>query len=141
MHKPHAFQSQHVRDFVRVGEHARRAVRDHGGGEFRRGQHTAFDMHMGVAQAGDQVLAVGVDHLGVVGKAMAGVRTDVGEPPLSDCDLPAVQHFARVDVHDFGAFDDEVGSLTTRSHSDKARCGFGPRFQWSVCHGAIVQQI
>ena len=43
----------------------RRAMRDHGAGEFGDGHHAAFDMHVAVAKAGHEIAAVGVDRLRV----------------------------------------------------------------------------
>ncbi len=66
------------------------------------GQHAAFDMHVGVAEAGDEVAALGLDDLACPADAVAGIRAAIGEPPVGDGDLPAVEHLARVHVHPDG---------------------------------------
>src|SRR5690242_20222878 len=55
MHQPDAAHAENVADLVRVDEHRRRAMRDHGAGEFRHRHHAAFDMHVAVAKTGDEI--------------------------------------------------------------------------------------
>ena len=127
MHHPHAAQAKNIGNLMRVGEHRRRAMRDHGGGEFGRRQHPAFDMHVTIAEARDQVTASRLDHLGIRADAMAGVRADIGETPGGDGDLP-VQHLARLHIDQFAATDDHVGRAAACGDSDQMRSNLRPRF-------------
>ncbi len=65
MHHTHTGQPQYIGNLMRVGEHAGGAMRDHGSGEFRRGQHAAFNMHMRITQAGQHKATLCLDHLGL----------------------------------------------------------------------------
>ena len=127
MHHPHAAQAKDIGNLVRVGEHRGRAMRDHGRSEFGRRQHPAFDMHMPVAQAGDQVTAIGLDHFGVGADAMAGVRADIGKASGGDGDLP-VQHLACLDIDQLAATNDHVGRAAASGDSNQMRRDLGPRF-------------
>ena len=85
MHQPDAVEPEHVGDLVRVDEHGRRAVRDHGAGEFGHRHHAALDMHVPVAETGDEIAAAGVDHL--VSRARSRVAASgptIGKPPGGD---------------------------------------------------------
>ena len=62
-HVAHAGPSQHVADFVRVDNGRRGAARQHPGGVRGRGDHGAFDVQMGIDEAGGQPLAGRVDGL------------------------------------------------------------------------------
>ena len=126
MHHAHAGQPEDVGDLVGVGEHGGGAVRDHGGGEFGRGELAAFDMHVAVAEAGEEIAALGLGHLGRGADAVRGIGSDIGEAALGDGDLPAVEHLARLDVHEAAAADDPVGRGAAGGDGDKAGGAVSP---------------
>ena len=121
-----AEQAQHIGNFMRVGKHGGGAMRDDGGGKFGGGQHAAFNMHMAVAQTGDHEPPVSLDHLRNWPDTMRCIRPDKSKAPISNGHLPAVQHFARLDIHQFTAANDGVRGGTAGGHSDKAGGAFSP---------------
>ena len=58
-HVAHARQPQHVGNLVRIGDCGHGAVADGQTGKFGRRQHRAFNMHMRIDEAGDQVTQAG----------------------------------------------------------------------------------
>ena len=119
MHQPDAAQAQDVGDLVWIGEHGRRAVRDHGGGELGRSQHARLDVHVPVAKPWDQEPPLGPDHICLRADAMRRVRADIGETPFGDRHLPPVQDLAGLDIDQLAAPDHAVGRLTPCRHGDK----------------------
>ena len=101
-------------------------MRYHGAGKFRRCQHTAFDVHMPVTQAGDHIAALGLDHLGRVAFAVAGVRPDKGNAPGLDRDIMVRQGFARVHVHPDTAGDNRIRGAASCRNSDQLIGHTGP---------------
>jgi hypothetical protein len=79
MHHAHAFQTEHIGDLMRVGEHRGCAMGNHGAGEFSGGEHAALDMHVAIAQARDHVAVLRLDDLGVWPCAVFRVRADKGD--------------------------------------------------------------
>ena len=77
---------------------------DDGGGEFGWGQHPALDVHMGVAQARNDIAPGCVDHLGIWANTMACVWADIGETPMRYGDLP-LKDFTGVHVYHAAATD------------------------------------
>jgi hypothetical protein len=94
----HAGQAQHVGNLVGVNEHAGGAVRDDGAGKFGDGDHAAFDVHVGVAQAGDEVTAVPRNDIGTLSNRVAGIRADVGDTAVFHRHIRLGDDFAAVDV-------------------------------------------
>ena len=82
MHHTHTIKAQHIRNFMRIGKHGGGAMRDHGGGKFGGCQHAAFDMHMPVAQARDQIAPCAINHLRFRPNAMGCIHANIGKPPL-----------------------------------------------------------
>ena len=126
VHHPHTFQPKNVGDLVGVGEDGGGAVGDDGSAELGRGQHAAFDMHVAVAQAGDDVAPTGVDHLGLRADAVAGVGADVGEAAGGNRNLPAVEHFAALHVDHLAPADNQVGGAAPGGDGDQTRGALGP---------------
>ncbi len=62
-HEADAGQAVHVGNLVGVGDHRGGAARQHGARELRRGGHGAFDVNVGVEEAGSHAGAGQVDHL------------------------------------------------------------------------------
>ena len=104
MHQTHTAQAQNIRDFMGIGEHRGRAVGDDRGGKFSRGQHPAFDVHMGIAQARNDIAPGRVDHVGIWANTMACVGADIGKAPLRDGNVP-LKDFTGVHVHHAAATD------------------------------------
>ena len=130
MHHPHTGQPQHIGNLVRVVKHGGGAMRHHGAGKFGGGQHAAFDVHMAVAQTGDQIVAGGVDDFGVRPGAMKGIRANIGETPHGDRHLPLRQDLAALHVDKGAAPDHQIGFGAASCHSNQMRRAVGPRFQW-----------
>ena len=142
MHQAHTGQAEDVCDFVRVGEHRRGAVRDDGSTEFGRNQHTGFDVHMSVAQAGNDVPPLRFDDFGIRSDAVTGIGANIGEAALRDGDLP-LQHLARVDKNDLAAPDHGVGGRASGGDGNEGRGRVGPgrqglRRHGERCHGMTV---
>ena len=117
-HPAHALEAEDVRHLVVVDERGRRPVREHRLGEARDGDHHRLDVQVGVDQARDEVRALGVDRLGL----RADRVRDVAEhrhAAVRDRHVRAVEHLARVHVHEPAAADDEVGGPP--AHADRGQ--------------------
>ena len=108
MHQANAVQAEHIRDLVRIDEHRGRAVRDHGAAELRHRHHAAFDMHVRVAQAGNEIAATGIHHLGALADGVRGVRPAIGESPAGDCNIGSGNDLARMDIDPAPVAHDEI---------------------------------
>lgn len=95
-------------------------------GEFGRGQQTAFDMHMPVAETGDHIAAIGLDDLCLRAATMAGIRSDKGDAAGGDGNVMIGQGFTCMDVHPDTTSDDHIGRATARRCVDKLRGDIGP---------------
>ena len=116
VHQFDAGQAEDVGDFVGVDEHAGGAVGDDGAGEFGDGDHAAFDVHVGVAQAGDEVTAVSLHHFCLFPNRIVGIFADIGDAAVPDGDIGVGDDFAAVDVDPTAVFDDHRGRFAAHRH-------------------------
>ena len=126
MHQPDAVEPEHVGDLVRVHEHAGRAVRNDGAGELGRRHHAALDMHVPVAEAGDEIAPAGIDHLGLRADRVLGRVPDEREAARDDGHVHAWDHLAGIDVDPAPVADDQLGRLAACGDIHQERRGFGP---------------
>jgi hypothetical protein len=94
-------------------------MRDHGSGEFRRGQHAGFDVHMPVTKAGDQELPSGVDKRGLRPDAMRCIWPDIGKSALSYRHLPSWQNLSALDVDQRAANNNKISRRATGADNNK----------------------
>ena len=139
MHHAHTGQAEDIGDLMRIGEHRRRTMGDHRAGEFCRGQHAGFDVHMPVTKAGDHVAPVCLDNLGLRAGHIAGIRHNGGDPAGGDGDVVAWQGFAAVDIDPDAALDHRVGGRTARGDVDQAWGSVRPGGNDVLFHVPIVQ--
>ena len=108
MHQTHTREAKHIGDLMRVGEHRRCAMRNHSARELSRGEHTALNMHMPVAQTWDHVTTLCVYHLRVRPDAMVRVRSTISETPVCNGKIVVFEAFAGVHIHPCAIFDHKV---------------------------------
>lgn len=111
-----------------VYEHAGRAVGDDGAGKFRHRDHAAFDVHVAIAQAGDEVTAVGIHHLGLFADGVLGGRANVGDSAAANGHIGVGDNFGRVDIDPTAVGDDHVGGQAAHGHSGQLLSELAPRF-------------
>ena len=58
LHVAHSFDAEDVGNFVGVGDRADRAVGHGNAGEFRRGEHGTFDVHVGIDEARAEIAGI-----------------------------------------------------------------------------------
>ena len=133
MHQFHAGQAQNVGNFVGVDKHAGGAVGNDSAGKFRHGDHAAFDVHVGVAQAGDEVTAVRRNNFRVFPDGVAGIRADVGDTAAFHRHVRLGDDFAAVDVDPTAVLDHEIGALPPHRHIHQIGCYGVPRLSL-CCH-------
>ena len=85
-----------------------------------------FDVHVAVAQARNDVAALGVDDFCVIADAVRCVWSAIGKAAFADGDVVVFQGFAGVHVDPSAALDHQISGLAPRSGCDKFRCGGGP---------------
>ena len=141
MHHADTFKTQYIGDLVRIGEHGCCAMGDHGAGEFGGGEHAALDVHMPVAQTGDHVAALRLDHLRVRPATMIGGRTDKGDAPLHDGNVVIRKGFARVNIHPDAAGDDHVGRAAACSDIHQIGGHIRPFGKTCMCHIATFHRV
>ena len=128
MHHAHPRKAQHIGDLVGVGEHGGRAVWNNGSRKFGGGQHAAFDMHVAVDQARDQVAAMCLDDVRIGTNAMRSVRANIGKAPVGHRHLPTIQHLAGLHVYQLAAAHNRVSGTAPCGDSDQTGGDIGPRF-------------
>ena len=133
VHQAHAFQTHDIGDFMRVYEHRGGAVGHYRAGELRDGEHAALDMHMRIAQAGEDVAAVRLDHLGIGADHGRGVGAAIGKTAVCDGNIRVFNNFAGMDVHPFALPDNHIGGRAGGGNINEAGGDFGPCFQ--IRHG------
>ena len=72
-----------------------------------------------VAQAGHQIAAAGIDHLGALADGVAGIRPAIGEAAGDDGDVGAGDDLARMHVHPAPVADDQIGGLAPHGDIDQ----------------------
>ena len=129
VHHPDAFKTQHIRDLMWVSEHRRCAMRNNGSRKFSRGQHTTFDMHMAIAQTGNEVATSCINHFGLRSNTMRRIRSNIGKAPFDNRHLPAIQNFTRLNINQTSTLDHKIRVFATSSDGDQAGGDLGPRFK------------
>ena len=109
-----AVGAEDVRDLVRVGDDGGGAEREDEAGELVHEQLRGLQMHMRVDEAGDDVLALGGDHLAAV------VLAEAGDVAVADGHI-GLQPFPGEDGEDPPALDDGVGELVAACHRKPSR--------------------
>ena len=131
MHHAHAIQTQHICDFMGIGKHCGGAMRNDRCGKFCRDQHATFDMHMPVAQTGDQVPPPTIHALSSRPNAVRRIRPDIGKASFGDRNLPTRQYLTGLDINQLALLDNQIRSLFASGHRHKARRDFGPGFKFA----------
>ena len=109
-----AVRAEDVRDLVRVGDDGGRAEREDEARELVHEQLRGLQVHVGVDEARDDVLAAGVDDLA------AGVLAEAGHEAVADGHV-GLEPLAREDGEDLAALDDDVGELVAAGHRESSR--------------------
>ena len=126
MHQPHARQAEDIGDFVRVDEHRGRAVRDDGAGEFGDGDHAALDMHVAVAEARNEIAAIGIDDLRFRPDTMRGIGAAIGEAAFDDGEVRAGDDLAGMDIDPSAVPHHKVRLGAAHGDIDQFRRNFRP---------------
>ena len=126
VHQADALEPHDIGDLVGVDEHAGGAVGGDGADEFGDGQHAAFDMHVPVAKAGDEVAALGVDDLRVRSDEAVEARAAPGEAAGFDGDVAAGEDLAGMDVDPGAVADHQIGGGAAGGDGDEIGGDLGP---------------
>ena len=140
MHHPHTREAQHVGNLVGIGEHGCRAVWNNSSGKFGRSKHPAFDMHMPVNQARNQIAAMCLDDVRIGTNAMRSIRANIGKPPVGHRYLPPIQHLTGLHVNQLAAAQNEVSGTAPCGDSNQSGGNIGPRFD-VIFHPQIFHQF
>ncbi|EPR27631.1 hypothetical protein I656_02710 [Geobacillus sp. WSUCF1] len=100
-HKLYAADASDIGDFVRIGNDGRHAMRENDAGEFARGHHRRFDMHVSVNQPRAYITPFGIDRFPSL------IAADADDHPFRNGEIP-FDDFARKHVDDFPVFDNEI---------------------------------
>lgn len=135
MHHAHTVHTQYIRNFVRIGEHRRRAMGDNRARKFSGRQHTAFDVHMRIAKTRDDVTPRDIRNFCIGANAMAGVWANIGKTSVFDRDLSVIQHLPGVNTDDATTSQNKVSGRPSSGDCDKIggnilQCG--ERFRFHV---------
>ena len=90
-----------------------------GADELADGQHAALDMHVAVAETGDEIAPARVDHPGLGADGPGSIRPAGGEAAGLDRDVAAGDHLAAVDIHPGAVADDEIGLCAAGGDGDE----------------------
>lgn len=102
-HEAEPLEGRGVGDLVRIGEHGRRAVRQHQFGEAARRQHRAFDMAVRFDEAGHEKFSRGVKFL-----PSAVSCADADDQAVADGDVRLFD-LAGEEIGHLRVFDDTIG--------------------------------
>ena len=138
MHDPNTRQTQHIGNFMRIGKHRGRAMRDNGRGKFSRDQHAAFDMHMPVAQARNKIATTRIDHLRFWANTMARIRPNIGKPTSDNGNFPTLKNLARLNIDQPTVLNDQIRGRSPGSDSDQICSAICPRCKFTLSHGHLL---
>ncbi len=123
-HQPDSLEAEHIRDLVRIDEHAGRAAHTYGTRKLRHGDHARFHMHVSIQQAGDQVAPFGVDDLCLPADRVPGILTDVGNVPILDRDIGARDDLPRLHADPIAVLNHQVSRDTSHGDIDQRTSQF-----------------
>ena len=119
VHQADARQPEDIGDLVRIDEHRRRPVRDHGATEFGDRHHAALDVHMRVAEARDQVASFRIDDRRVRTDGVAEARSNRRDPPADNGDVRARHDLSRMDAEPARVLKERVRRRASHRHVDE----------------------
>ena len=122
----HAFEAEHVADFVWVWIDADGAVRDNGACVFADTEHGRFDVNVAIEETWSDILAFSIDDLGIWTDAGSGI-TDQSNAPFLDGNVEAVKDFCRADIDQTAVADDRICWHTAHSGISECFCDFPER--------------
>ena len=138
MHHPNPRQTQHIGNFMRVGKHRGRTIRDNRRGKFSRDQHAAFDMHMPVAQARNKIATTRIDHLRFWANTMARIRSNIGKPTSGNGNVPILKNLARLNIDQPAVLNDQIRGRSSGSDSNQICSAFCPRRKFTLSHSHLL---
>ncbi len=113
---------------VRIDKHAGRPVGNDGASELGHGDHAALDVHVGVAQTGDEIALFGLDEARARADSVTRVRPYVGDSAVINGDVGAGQNLAAVDIDPAAVANNSVGMLAPHRHGNEVLGQFMPGF-------------
>ena len=114
-HFLHALNAGDDGDLHQVRGNSGGSVLDHHLGKLRVGEHAAFDVDVGVQEAGSQIHALGVDDLGMRTHSAGGDGADGGDFAIGDGDLRLIDLMGD-HVHQFAVLDHDVCGLLAQGY-------------------------
>ena len=131
VHEAYPINSKDIGHFVRIDEDRCRPARSDRLDKTADRQHSALDMHVAVAQAGNHEAVLGIDDDGAGTNGMEGIRTAIRKSPARNGDILVFDDFAGLHIDPPPAAYDEVSWSTSRCNCNKNGCNIGPRSQTS----------
>jgi hypothetical protein len=107
-HQAHPAQAKHIGNLMRIDEHAGRAARKHRPHKLSHRQHTRFDMHMGIDQAGESGSARRIDQACLRSKGMRGIRPNISHPAIDHGYIGAWHKLTGLDTYPHPVADDQI---------------------------------
>ena len=98
---------------MRVGDDGGGAVADHRAGKFGGGDHAAFQVNMGIDEAGGDEPSADIDLL------YAAVAADAGNQPIGNGNI-AVAEIIAEHIEIGGVFEYHIGGFFAPRHTDEA---------------------
>ena len=124
-HQPYAFQTKHIRDFMRVNKHGCGSVDQYRARKLAYSQHARFNMHMRVQQTRNQKPTGCLDDLGIGPNRMRCIFSNVSNPAIFHSYVDSRDDLARLHTNPISFLDYQVSRSTAHSRIYQGTRGFG----------------